>query len=1083
MMFLSSLLALSVGGGYITADSSSGPLLMKNPTVNATHIVFSFGGDLWSVPREGGSATRLTNGPGIEDNPYFSPDGKTIAFSAQYEGNPDVYIVPAMGGIPKRLTYNPEGDTVIGWTPDGKNVVFNSGFRQPMGMPAMFTVDLNASLPKQLPFPEGHMASFSADGSRLAYVPKFQFQEAWKRYRGGQTYPIWIAKMSDSTYTEIPRKNSNDSRPMWIGEKVFFLSDREGKVKLFEYDVNSKKVSRVLDNSGFDFKSASSGAGAIVIEQFGSLKLYDIASKKLAEVPVQISGDFQEVRTRFINVADSITGGSISPNGVRVAINARGEIFTVPTGRGTTENLTNSSGAHDRDPSWSPDGKTIAYLSDSTGEYNLVLADANNGNVVKRIQLGDAPSFYYTPVWSPDSKKIAYTDRRQKLWFVDVETGVSKFVDEQPFLASDFTSPMTPSWSHDSKWVTYSKQLKSRLSGIFVYSLETGKSTQITDGMSDAASPSFDRSGKYLYFFASTDSGRSKGWLDMSSLTAVNVNSGVYIAVLRNDTPSPLSAPNDQENAAPPKPEAPSDVRIDFDGLSQRILSAPLPVGNYQLLRAGAAGSFFALQAPAIGNVSNTAGALAGTVLFKFDLASRRPMPFAQGVSGFEVAANGQQILLLQGPSASVVSTAAPAQPGQGALNTSGLTMQLNPTEEWRQIFNESLRIEREFFYAPNYHGNDLNALKKKYEPFIDGLVTREDLNYILIDMMGEICVGHMYIGGGDQPGGVAGTPTGALGADYEVANGKYRITRIYNGENWNPGLRAPLTEPGVNVKVGDFILEINGNPLNGSDNIYAFLRGTAGKHTRLKVGPSADGTGAREVVVVPSGGEGGLRQIAWIEGNRRKVEEATGGKVGYVYLPNTGVPGYTFFNRYYYAAVGKEGAVIDERFNGGGFVADYIVDMMRRPVASLWTGRQGEDFASPAQAINGPKVMLINEYAGSGGDYLPYLFRFHKIGQIVGKRTWGGLVGIGGTPSLVDGGTLTAPGFAAKTPDGKFLIENEGTPPDVEVEMDPALWRQGRDPQLEKAIEIVLAEIAKNPAKPVAKPSWPDKTKIGQGG
>lgn len=1080
MMFLSSLFALSAGSGFFAANTSEAPLLTKNPTVSATHIVFSFGGDLWSVPREGGQAVRLTTSPGNEDNARFSPDGKTIAFSGEYEGNTDVYTMPASGGVPKRLTFNPEGDTVIGWTNDGKSVIFSSGFKQPSGMPAMFTVDLNGALPKQLPFPEGHQCSFAPDGARLAYVPKFQFQAAWKRYRGGQTYPIWIARMSDSSVTEIPRKNSNDFMPMWIGDKVFFLSDREGKVKLFDYDVNSRRVGRVLDNSGFDFKSASAGPGVIVLEQFGAIKLYDLASKKLTEVPIQISADFQEVRTRFANVADYLTGGSVSPNGVRVAAAARGEVFTIPVGRGTTQNVTSSSGSHERDPAWSPDGKTLAYLSDSTGEYELVLSDPTTGNVVKRLKLGDGPSFFYNPTWSPDSKKIAYTDKSQRLWTIDVETGANTRIDEQPYLASDFTSPMSPSWSHDSKWITYTKQLKSRLSAVFVYSVETGKSTQITDGMSDAASPVFDRSGKYLYFYASTDSGRSKGWLDMTSLTAINVNSSVYIVVLRNDLPSPLSAPNDQENATPAKPEPPADVRIDFDGISQRTLDVPMPMGNYVQLRSGPAGSFFALQAAPVGSLMGGGGA-GSTVLFKFDLASRRPMPFAQGVGGFEVAAGGQHILMLMGGSLNVVSTAAPPQPGQGAVSMSGLQMKLEPREEWRQIFDEALRIQRDFFYAPNLHGVDLAALKKKYEPFVENLVTREDLNYLLVDMMGELCIGHMYIGGGDQPS-VPGTPAGALGADYEVANGKYRFARVYNGENWNPNLRAPLTEPGVNVKAGDYLLEINGKALNGSDNIYSFLLGTAGKHTRLKVGPSPDGTGSREVVVVPVGSEQGLRRMAWVEDNRRKVEQATNGRVGYVYLPNTGVPGFTFFNRYYYAAVGKEGAVIDERFNGGGFVADYIVDMMRRPTASLWTGRQGEDFASPAQAINGPKVMLINEYAGSGGDYLPYLFRFHKIGQLIGKRTWGGLVGIGGTPNLIDGGTQTAPGFAAKTPDGKFMIENEGTPPDIEVEMDPALWRQGRDPQLEKAIETVLAEIAKNPVKPVAKPNWPDKTKVGGG-
>ncbi|MBX3118517.1 MAG: PD40 domain-containing protein [Fimbriimonadaceae bacterium] len=1079
MMYLFPLVALSVGGGLVSANSAESPLLMKNPTVNASHIVFSFGGDLWSVPRDGGTAVRLTTSPGNEDNPYFSPDGKTIAFTGQYEGNTDVYVMPTSGGVPKRLTYNPEGDSVIGWSRDGKSVVFSSGYRQALGMPAMFTVDLNGSLPKQLPFPEGHQASFSPDGARLAYVPKFQFQAAWKRYRGGQTYPIWIAKMSDSTVTEIPRKNSNDFMPMWVEDKVYFLSDREGKVKLFDYDVNSKRVGRVLDNTGFDFKSASAGPGAIVLEQFGSIKLYDLATKKLTHVPVEINADFQEVRTRYINVGDSITGGSVSPNGVRLAASARGEIFTVPVGKGTTQNITGSSGSHERAPSWSPDGKSIAFLSDSTGDYELVLADPVTGNVIKRLKLGSGASFYYNPTWSPDSKKIAYTDKSQKLWVIDVETGANKAIDEQPYLASDFTTPMNPSWSHDSKWITYTRQLKSRLGAVFVYSMESGKSTQITDGMSDAASPSFDRNGKYLYFYASTDSGQSKGWLDMSSLTSINVNSSVYLVVLRNDEPSPLSAPNDQENVVPQKPEPPADVRIDFDGIGQRTLSLPMPQGNYAALHSGPAGSFFVLQVAPIGSLVG-AGAI-NTVLFKFDLASRRPMPFAQGVTGFEVAAGGQHILLLQGASPSVVSTMAPPQPGQGAVSVAGLQMKLEPREEWRQIFDEALRIQRDFFYAPNYHGVDLAALKAKYTPFLENLVTREDLNYLLVDMMGELCIGHMYIGGGDQPS-VSGTLTGALGADYEIVNGKYRFAKVYNGENWNPGLRAPLTEPGVNVKAGEYLLEINGKALSASDNVYAFLQGTAGKHTRLKVGPNPDGTGSREVVVVPTGGEGGLRQIAWIEGNRRKVEEATGGKAGYVYLPNTGVPGFTFFNRYYYAAIGKEGAVIDERYNGGGFVADYIVDMMRRPVASVWTGRQGEDFASPAQAINGPKVMLINEYAGSGGDYLPYLFRFHKVGQLVGKRTWGGLVGIGGTPDLIDGGTQTAPGFAARTPDGKFMIENEGTPPDVEVEMDPALWRQGRDPQLEKAIEILLKEIANNPVKPVAKPSWPDKTKVGGG-
>lgn len=1075
-MFVSALIAPMMVAPAAFSLSSETLLPMKQPTFNGTHIVFSMAGDLWKVPKAGGQATRLTTGLGIETDPMFSPDGKTIAFTGQYDGNTDVYIVPASGGEPKRLTFNPEADQVRGWTPDGKSILFASPLRSLTGMPMLYTVSKDGGLPVQLPFPEGHQASFSADGTHIAYVPKVQFQAAWKRYRGGQTYPIWVGRLSDSVVYEIPRDNSNDFNPMWVGDKIYFLSDRDGRNELFVYETSNKSIRKLVSNSGFDFKSASAGPGGIVIERFGSIHLYDIASGRLNQVPIEINADFREVRPRYINPTANITSLSISPTGARVAVTARGDVFNVPAVRGETVNLTQSSGSHQRFASWSPDGKSLAYMSDERGDYELVIHSVES-NEKRFIQLGEAPTFYYDPLWSPDGKKIAYTDKRSRLWLLDVESGTSKEIDRQYYVGGMF-SPIAPSWSPDSKWLAYGNQQRNRLGAIRIYSVAEGKSVQITDGMSDASYPAFDKSGKYLYFIASTDSGRNAGFLDMTSIANVNTTSSVYAVVLRNDVPSPLLPEDDGEGAAA-KPETPktepTDVRIDFDGIDQRTIALPIPARNYNALAAGSAGSIFLVESDAILSLTSFAGG--ATSLMKFDLASKQVQPFARGISGFDLTPDGSKILIAQGPNISVVPTAAPPQPGQGAVNLSRMQMRLEPREEWMQIFREAIRTQRDFFYAPNYHGVDLKALEAKYEPALDGIMSRSDLNYLLIDMLGELCVGHMYIGGGDIPG-IQGVPSGLLGADYEIADGRYRFKTVYNGESWNPNLRAPLTQPGVNVKVGEYLIAVNGKNVTSADNIYELFEGTANRQTKIKVGWRADGTDAREVVVVPLASEAPLRSIAWVEGNRRKVEELSGGKVGYVHLPDTALGGFTSFNRYYFAQVGKEGMVIDERFNGGGLVADWIVDMMRRPLKSYWTGREGADFTSPAQSVYGPKAMIVNEYAGSGGDYLPWLFREHGIGPLIGKRTWGGLVGIGGTPSMIDGGMVTSPNFAFWNPNGTWDIENYGTAPDIEVEMDPALWRRGRDPQLERAVKEVLDAIAKNPMPKHTRPAWPDKRK-----
>jgi tricorn protease len=1053
-------------------------LLMRHPTVNKTHVVFSFAGDLWSVPRSGGAAVRLTSSPGIERTPHFSPDGRTIAFSGEYDGNIDVFVMPAQGGIPKRLTYQPTADYPVGWTPDGRSVITQSGHTARMPLPQLFTVPVEGGLPKMLPFPSGSAGSFSPDSGQIAYVPGVQWQDSWKRYRGGQTFAIWIGQMADSKVQEIPRKNSNDMSPMWMGDKVYFLSDRAGSFSLYSYDVASKSVREELKNEGFDFKAATAGAGVIAIEQLGGIKIYDPSTRKVEKVKVTISGDFPEVRPQFKNVAASISNASISPSGARALFESRGDIFTAPVNKGDIRNLTQSSGAADRMPSWSPDGQSIAYLSDASGEYKLVIRNADGTGTPRSITLGESPAYYYNPNWSPDSKKIAYIDNRHNIWYVDLENERSTKVDtwlyETPLL-----NPQ-PAWSPDSKWLTYQRQLENHINAVFLYSLETSKVTQVTDGLSDARFPIFDLSGKYLYFVASTNAGRAAAWLDLSSFDAQNILSSIYVVVLKADEPSPLLPESDEERG-PGQPDPKKEkqpFQIDLDRLNQRILALPAPSRNYVGLLPGTAGTFFAAE---VGPLASVTSAPVVT-LHKWNMTERALAPFASNITSATTTPDGSKILIQRGQSWAITPTAAPPQPGQGTVSTAGMQARVDPREEWMQMSREIMRIQRDFFYDPNHHGVNLKKLAARYEPFLANVMSRDDLNYLWIDMLGELSVGHMYIVGGDVPG-VRGVPGGLLGADYEIVNNRYRFSRIYDGENWNPELRAPLTQPGVDVRAGEYLLAINGKNITAQDNIYAALEATANRQVRLKVGPNPSDEGSREVIVVPVASEGGLRHRAWVEDNRRTVDRLSGGKVGYVHVPNTSTGGYTSFNRYYFAQIGKQGMVIDERFNGGGMVDDYMVEAMARPLMSMWTTRYGKDFTSPLAAVFGPKVMLINQYAGSGGDYFPWHFRQRKLGPIVGKRTWGGLVGILVFPNLVDGGYVTSPNLAFYNPNGTWEIEGHGVPPDIDVELDPYLWRQGRDSQLERAVEEAMKLIATTPVPQIKKPAYPDKSKLPPGG
>jgi tricorn protease len=1104
------LVGLGLSGGPAAAAA---PLLLRRPALSRIAIVFNYAGDLWIVGRDGGDARRLTSAVGNETNPSFSPDGTLVAFTGEYDGNEDVYVVPAAGGTPRRLTFHPAADTALGWTPDGKSVLFASvGNSFYHFAPQLYTVPAGGGFPTPLPLVTGVEASFSPDGTHVAYVPHGQWQAAWKRYRGGQTTPIWIADLTDSSVERIPRDNSNDRNPMWVGDTVYFLSDRNGPVSLFAYDTRTKQVSEAVPSDGFDFKSASAGPDAIVIEQFGAIKVLDLATRAVKTVAIGVSGDFAEVRPHFARVKpDRLRAFSLSPTGARALFEAWGEILTVPTDKGDVRNLTRSPAVADRDPAWSPDGKSIAYFSDQPGEYELQVRDQSGFGEVRHYDLGDPPSFFYGPTWSPDGKKIAYFDKRLKLWYLDLDKKTRTLVDTD-YYGGFGPSLFSPSWSPDSGWIAYTRLLKNGLHAVFAYSLPQSKAYQVTDGMSDALYPVFDKEGKYLYFTASTDIALATAGLDMSS-DERRVTRSVYVAVLSKDLPSPLAPESDEEGKDEKKAEAdeekPKDepgkggpkaatasakggaargdekekkepvvVKIDVEGIGQRILSLPIPARNYLNMLGGKAGILFLAEGPMVIGPDDFPN-LPQTVQ-KFDLSKRKVEKLLDEVNDFTVSFDGSKILYRKGEQWSTAGTDEPPapdgkpKPGLGPLKLDAMQVYVEPKAMWRQIYDETWRIERDFFYDPNHHGLDLDKAKKRYAPYLDGIASRDELTYLFEEALGELTVGHMFVGGGDRPEAKK-VKGGLLGADYSLENGRYRVARVYDGENWNPGLQAPLTQPGVNVEAGEYILAVNGRDLRSTDDIYSFFEETAGKQVRLRVGPSPDGKGARDVTVVPVESEENLRRYAWIEGNRRKVDEMTGGRVAYVYLPNTAYGGYSNFNRYFFAQVGKEAVIVDERFNEGGQLADYIIDYLRRPLMSKVTSREGADWSSPSEAIYGPKVMIINEMAGSGGDALPWYFRKAALGPLVGKKTWGGLVGIGGYPELLDGGFVTAPRAAIYGLNGEWEVENHGVAPDYDVDLDPAAFRRGHDAQLEKAVEVVMQQLKEHPQPEHPRPAYPN--------
>ena len=1061
-------------------DTKDTRMLMQ-PAISADHIAFIYAEDLWVANLDGSQPRRLTVDEGIESSPMFSPDGKQIAFSAQYEGNTDVYVIPVEGGVPKRLTWHPAADAVRGFTPDGKSVLFASQrvtFTNRYAQ--LFTVPVTGGPATQLEIPNAYYSTYSPDGKGMAYTPVPDAFKQWKHYRGGQITNIWLFSFADKSIVKIPKPEGgcNDTQPMWMGNTVYFRSDRNGEFNLFSYDIASKEIKQLTDFKDFPVLNASCGNGKVIFDQAGYLHIYDLAAGTQKKLTIGIAADLLELRPRFAKGAKFIRSADISPSGARVVFDFRGEIVTVPAEKGDYRNITNTTAAHEKFPVWSPDGKSIAYFSDASGEYQLDIQSQDGKGEVKSFKL-TGTGFYANARWSPDSKKIAYVDNGRELFVLDIATGVIKKIDADELYVPGPFRDIFSNWSADSKWIAYTKVTATQFKKVLLYSLDEQKSYAVTDGLSDASEPQFSRNGKYLYFFASTDAGPVINWFDQSNADSHKTNS-IYLVTLQNETISPLAKESDEEEAkkadkaaekgagkTPKKPEAEVAMKIDWDGIQNRIIDIPVKPGNYAQLGVGADEDLFYIEYP-----DNGSGKL-----HKYNLKKRADAEVME-MDGYTLSADGKKMLFSKGENWGITNAGDKPEPGKGALDVNSIEVKIDPPAEWANILDEMWRVERDYFYDPGMHGANWSAIKKKYEAFLPDLTCRDDLNLVIQWMGSELSVGHHFIlDGGDRPFLAKTIKGGLLGADYTSVNNRYRFKKIYGGLNWNPNLRSPLTEPGVNVKVGDYLIAVNGKDVLATEELYQYFENTAGKIVELTVGPNPDYTGSRTVKVVPVDNEYELRNRDWVEGNLQKVTEATKGQVAYVYVPNTANEGHDYFKRYFYPQANRKAIIIDERFNAGGQLADYYINLLQNPYQAHWNMRYGKDLKSPSASIQGPKVMLINESAGSGGDMLPWMFRKFNVGTLVGTRTWGGLVGILGFPEFIDGGVVTAPNVGIWTKDG-FIVENVGVSPDIEVEQTPSEVIKGNDPQLQKAIEIALKELEKNPQVEPVRPPYPVKVK-----
>ena len=1066
----------------VPVDAQIDARLLRFPDVSESQITFIYGDDVWVVPKSGGTAQKLSSPAGQETFPRFSPDGQTIAFSANYDGNTDVYTLPVGGGTPDRITHHQGTDRIVDWTPDG-DLLYASSMRSGRQRYSQFyRVDADGGMPERLPLEHAEHGAYSPNGETLALTQKTRVFRTWKRYRGGLAADIWLYDVDEKTSRNVTDHPANDELPMWDGDTMYFLSDRgpNKRMNIWAYETASDEMRQVTEYTDFDVHFPAIGPSDLVFEAGGTLYRMALDTEEVTEVPVRVVTDQSSLKPRTETVAQQISGANVSPSGKRAVVEARGELFSLPAENGVVMNLTRTSGTAERHPAWSPDGESVAYFSDASGEYELTVRNLDDGSEQTVTSLG--AGYRYQPYWSPDSEKVAYIDEKQQIQIVEVESGDVTTVDQGRWRTHGGLSGFTVSWSPDSRWLAYSIGLENRHQTVFLHDTENGETTQATSGFYGVSNPVFAPSGDYLFVQTTREFDPVYSSLDYDFVYP-NVTKLAAIP-LRKDVDSPLAPRNDteagdeedngeedQENGENGDDEG---VEIDFDGFEDRMVVLPPKAGNYARIDA-AEGMVVYHRAPRSGSGDENAP------LYAYDLEEREEKTIVDDVSFFQLAHNDKKVLVAKGPRIAIVDLA-PGQSISETLPIDEMTMRLDPRAEWEQMFADAWRLQRDYFYDPNMHGVDWQAMRERYGALIDDAVTRSDVNYILGELIAELNASHTYRGGGDPYAEPESRNVGALGVNWSLDDDAYRIAEIVEGAPWDAEARSPLHRPGVDVSEGDYVLAVNGAPLDTADDPWAALQGLAGETVELTVHDEPTADGARTVIVelLTEDDEERLRYLHWVEQKRQRVEEATDGRVGYVYVPNTGIDGQTELVRQFNAQFHKDALIIDERFNSGGQIPDRFVELLNRPAKAYFDVRHGSDWQWPPVAHHGPKSMLINGWSGSGGDAFPDFFRKADLGPIIGTRTWGGLIGISGVPQLVDGGVVTVPTFRQYNPDGSWFAEGYGVEPDIRVVNNPGSLARGEDPQLERAIEEMMRALEEGGYDKPDRPAYEDRTPGG---
>jgi len=1084
----SAAVAASMQVVAIQADGANARPLMRFPDIHENTIVFVYGEDIWTAPATGGDATRLTIHDGSERFPKFSPDGSLIAFTGEYDGNSDVYVMNAHGGNIRRVTFHPGYDQVIGWHPSSGKILFRSGRSSASRYNRLFLISPDGTDVEELILNEAATGSFSPDAKQIAYNKTSRENRTWKRYRGGRVQQIYVYDFATDQLTNLTESEATNRIPMWIGDKVYFTSDRKHTLNIFSVDPKTKKTKQLTHYTEYDARRPSAGGDKIVYELGGSLAVLDTKTGQSKVVPIQILADAPEARTRLEDVSNRITGIDISPSGKRALVVARGEIFSVPKKDGPTRNLTNDSGARDRNAAWSPDGKTVAYLSDKSGEYEIYLIDAlGKTEAVTLTQHQDG--YRHTLRWSPDSKMIAFADQTLRCFYLDVDSKKITEVDQAKFENVDVSLDVKPiydfAWSPDSRFITYSKMNADLVFQVFVYSLDDNQSHRVSNGLFNDFHPVFTNDGEHLLFVSNRRFDPT--YCDFEWEMVYKDVAGVYALTLKKDGPSILPYKNDEEPIEDSDSDSDEDedvddsgdaddsdddgemkVAIDFDGIAERVESLPLARGNYRTLAVNDDGVFYLNKDD--GDFNRFEYRNPGSRnLMRYSFEDREEETVIKGITAYKLSADGKSIVYRKGRSVGIVKASASDSKGD-KLDLSGLKMTLDPRREWRQIFDEAWRMERDFYYEPNMHGLDWPMMHEKYGKLLPYASCRQDVGYLIGEMIGELNTSHTYVFGGDRERSADRVNVGMLGADYDIdrASKRYRFKKIYTVKGWTREIEPPLAKQGIDVKRGDYLISVNGQDVTTDRNLYSYFQNLGGKQVAIVVNDKPSPDDAREYMVKAARSERTFRYLDWVEHNRLVAERESNGEIGYIHLPDTYLSSAREFPKYFYGLTRKKGIIVDGRFNGGGLDPDILLQRLDKKLLSLWTRRYSHDQTTPAVVARAHKVCITNRQAGSGGDMLPMEFRMRKMGPVIGTRSWGGLVGVSMFLRLIDGGGLSAPDYRIYDPSGKWIVENEGVTPDIEVDWHPAEIAKGYDAQLMTAIDILKKKIASDPI------TWP---------